>query len=80
MRFETWWVSDHPVCAFQRWLRSIGLMAQPPLLFQEGNTLVLPIYRGYRGKQISLNFDRIFARNSGLTSTTVGNLPFSFMS
>jgi len=25
-------VSDHPVCAFQRWLRSILLMAQPPLL------------------------------------------------
>jgi hypothetical protein len=31
-------VSDHPVCAFQRWLRGILLMAQPPLLFQEGNT------------------------------------------
>src|SRR5207244_5589606 len=25
-----------------RWLRSIFLMAQPPLLFQEGNTLSLP--------------------------------------
>src|SRR5881628_3139762 len=37
MRFETWCVSDHPVCAFQRWLRSILLMAQPPLLFKEGN-------------------------------------------
>jgi hypothetical protein len=29
----------HPVCAFIRWLRKIFLIAQPPLLFQEGNTL-----------------------------------------
>ena len=36
-------VSDHPVCAFLRWLRGILLMAQPPLLYQEGNTLVLAI-------------------------------------
>ncbi len=39
LRFETWCVSDHPVCAFQRWLRSILLMAQPPLLCKEGNPL-----------------------------------------
>src|SRR5438132_5465372 len=31
--------TDHPVCAFIRKLRSIFLMAQPPLLFEEGNTL-----------------------------------------
>ena len=31
--------TDHPVCAFIRRLRSIFLMAQPPLLFEEGNTL-----------------------------------------
>jgi len=37
MRFEIWCVSDHPVCAFQRWLRSFFLMAQPPLLKEEGN-------------------------------------------
>jgi hypothetical protein len=37
MRFETWCVSDHPVCAFTRWLRSILLMAHPPLLFKKGN-------------------------------------------
>src|SRR2546421_3710879 len=30
---------DHPVCAFIRRLRSIFLMAQPPLLSEEGNTL-----------------------------------------
>src|SRR3989442_5798681 len=29
----------HPVCAFIRRLRSIFLMAQPPLLSEEGNTL-----------------------------------------
>ena len=32
--------TDHPVCAFIRRLRSIFLMAQPPLLFEEGNTLL----------------------------------------
>ena len=37
MRFETWCVSNHPVCAFQRRLRGILLMAQPPLLLEEGN-------------------------------------------
>ncbi len=31
--------TDHHVCAFIRKLRSIFLMAQPPLLFEEGNTL-----------------------------------------
>src|SRR5258708_6242725 len=31
--------TDHPVCAFIRRLRSIFLMAQPPLLSEEGNTL-----------------------------------------
>ena len=31
--------NDHPVCAFIRRLRSIFLMAQPPLLSEEGNTL-----------------------------------------
>src|SRR5256885_15767210 len=31
--------ADHPVCAFIRRLRSIFLMAQPPLLSEEGNTL-----------------------------------------
>src|SRR5882724_7572174 len=31
--------TDHPVCAFTRRLRSIFLMAQPPLLPEEGNTL-----------------------------------------
>ena len=30
--------TDHPVCAFIRRLRSIFLMAQPPLLRKEGNT------------------------------------------
>jgi len=30
--------TDHPVCAFTRRLRSIFLMAQPPLLSEEGNT------------------------------------------
>ena len=30
--------TDHPVCAFIRRLRSIFLMAQPPLLSEEGNT------------------------------------------
>src|SRR6267378_159464 len=38
IRFGTWCVSDHPDGAFQRWLRSILLMAQPPLLCKEGNT------------------------------------------
>src|SRR5438128_7014992 len=32
-------MTDHPVCAFRRKLRSIFLMAQPPLLSEEGNTL-----------------------------------------
>src|SRR6267378_478659 len=32
------WI-DHPVCALIRRLRSIFLMAQPPLLSEEGNTL-----------------------------------------
>src|SRR5437870_9297456 len=31
--------TDHPVCAFIRRLRTIFLMAQPPLLSEEGNTL-----------------------------------------
>jgi len=31
--------TDHPVCAFRRGLRYIFLMAQPPLLSEEGNTL-----------------------------------------
>src|SRR2546426_4553958 len=31
--------TDHPVCAFIRRPRSIFLMAQPPLLSEEGNTL-----------------------------------------
>jgi len=31
--------TDQPVCAFIRRLRSIFLMAQPPLLSEEGNTL-----------------------------------------
>jgi len=31
--------TDHPVCAFIRRLPSIFLMAQPPLLSEEGNTL-----------------------------------------
>jgi len=31
--------TDHPVCAFIRRLRSIFLMAQPPLLSEEGNAL-----------------------------------------
>src|SRR5881397_1011906 len=31
--------TDHPVSAFKRRLRSIFLMAQPPLLSEEGNTL-----------------------------------------
>src|SRR3989454_10580574 len=31
--------TDHPVCAFIRRLRCIFLMAQPPLLSEEGNTL-----------------------------------------
>src|SRR6267378_82809 len=31
--------TDHPVCAFIRRLRSIFLMAQPPLRSVEGNTL-----------------------------------------
>src|SRR6266403_3964984 len=33
--------TDHPVCAFIRRLRSIFLMAQPPLLSEEGNTFPL---------------------------------------
>src|SRR6266850_5706372 len=33
--------TDHPVCAFIRRLRSIFLMAQPPLLSEEGNALSL---------------------------------------
>ena len=32
-------LTDHPVCAFQRWLRGILLVAQPPLLCKEGNPL-----------------------------------------
>ena len=44
MRFEIWCVSDHPVCAFQR-LRSFFLMAQPPLLKEEG-TGDWPFVRG----------------------------------
>src|SRR6476661_2373944 len=36
---ETLSGTDHPVCAFIRRLRSIFLMAQPPLLSEEGNTL-----------------------------------------
>src|SRR2546422_4599067 len=36
---ETLAGTDHPVCAFIRRLRSIFLMAQPPLLSEEGNTL-----------------------------------------
>ena len=31
--------TDHPVCAFIRRLGRIFLMAQPPLLSEEGNTL-----------------------------------------
>src|SRR5439155_3674288 len=36
---ETLSGTDHPVCAFIKRLRSIFLMAQPPLLSEEGNTL-----------------------------------------
>src|SRR5467141_1000182 len=36
---ETLSGNNHPVCAFIRRLRSIFLMAQPPLLSEEGNTL-----------------------------------------
>src|SRR2546426_1122 len=36
---ETLSGTDHPVCAFIRGLRGIFLMAQPPLLSEEGNTL-----------------------------------------
>src|SRR6267378_5543281 len=35
---ETLSGTDHPVCAFIRRLRSIFLIAQPPLLSEEGNT------------------------------------------
>src|SRR6059036_2507586 len=36
---ETLSGTDHPICAFIRRLRSIFLMAQPPLLSEEWNTL-----------------------------------------
>jgi hypothetical protein len=36
--YETVFTTDHRL-RFKRWLREILLLAQPPLLFQEGNTL-----------------------------------------
>ena len=33
-----------PVCAL-RWLRGFLLLAQPPLLFKEGNRLFRPVWR-----------------------------------
>src|SRR5258705_1675442 len=35
--------SAHARLRLLLWLRSISLMAQPPLLFKEGNSLVLPM-------------------------------------
>src|SRR2546426_717014 len=41
--------TDHPVCAFIRRLRSIFLMAQPPLLSEEGNTLPCNSFHSFYG-------------------------------
>src|SRR5436190_12178966 len=52
----SFWI-DHPVCAFQRWLSSFFLDAQPPLLFQEGNTPSRPLrFSGLSG--LSPNYFR----------------------
>src|SRR6267142_2419303 len=46
--------TDHPVCAFIRRLRSIFLMAQPPLLSEEGNTLSWQFIHTFYERRFSL--------------------------
>src|SRR5437870_379463 len=53
----------HPVCAFQRWLRGIFLMAQPPLLsFPQ-------LRRGLRGLILISRLDTIQVRSGILFLT-----------
>src|SRR5258705_4990576 len=53
--------NDHPVCAFIRRLRSIFLMAQPPLLSEEGNTLPCNSFTPSMSAGLSAVIDRRYS-------------------
>src|SRR6266850_3731482 len=75
---ETLSRTDHPVCAFIRRLRSIFLMAQPPLLSEEGNTLSWQFIHTFYDRRYSLsNFQKLFCLNIMMTSCSTSGASFS---